>query len=129
MFSDFRKFSPRILLLVTLAALAVLVVVVAVPQWLSKQARLQVLRTHVAEIAQGAASVVDGDLHRQLLEPENYTPELYERTLAPLVRFHSAAPEIFYVYTMVERDGSSFFVVDTAASSRLQTSRKLRPSA
>jgi diguanylate cyclase (GGDEF)-like protein len=104
-------------------------VVVAVPQWLSKQARLQVLRAHVAEIAQVAASVVDGDLHRQLLEPSNYTPELYERTLAPLVRFHSAAPEIFYVYTMVERDGNSFFVVDTAASSKLKTSRKLRPSA
>lgn len=126
---DFRKISPRIFLLVSLAALAVLLVVVAVPQWFSKQARLQVLRSHVAEIAQIAASVVDGDLHRQLLEPANYTPELYERTLAPLVRFHSAAPEIFYVYTMVERGGKSFFVVDTAASSRLQTPHKLRPSA
>ncbi len=129
MFRDFRKFSPRIFWLVTLAALAVLVVVVAIPQWLSKQARLEVLRSHVAEIAQIAASVVDGDLHRQLLDAANYTPELYERTLAPLVRFHSADPEIFYVYTMMERGGASFFVVDTAASSKLKTPRKLRPSA
>jgi diguanylate cyclase (GGDEF)-like protein len=83
----------------------------------------------VAEIAQIAASVVDGDLHRQLLDPANYTPELYERTLAPLVRFHSADPEIFYVYTMVERGGKSFFVVDTAASGKLKTPHKLRPSA
>jgi diguanylate cyclase (GGDEF)-like protein len=129
MFRDFRKISPRIFWLVTLAALAVLLTVVAVPQWLSKQARLEVLRSHVAEIAQIAASVVDGDLHRQLLDPANYTPELYERVVAPLVRFHSAAPEIFYVYTMMERGGKSYFVVDTAASNKLKTTRKLRPSA
>jgi diguanylate cyclase (GGDEF)-like protein len=129
MLREFKKITPRIFWLVSLAALAVLLVVVAIPQWLSKQARLEVLRSHVAEVAQIAASVVDGDLHRQLLDPAKYTPELYERTLAPLVRFHSAAPEIFYVYTMVERDGKSFFVVDTAASNKLKTSRKLRPSA
>ena len=129
MFRDFRKISPRIFWLVSLAALAVLLVVVAIPQWLSKQARLEVLRSHVAEIAQIAASVVDGDSASPAARPANYTPELYERTLAPLVRFHSAAPEIFYVYTMVERGGKSFFVVDTAASTKLKTSRKLRPSA
>lgn len=129
MFRDFGKISPRIFWLVSLAALAVLMMVVGIPQWLSKQARLEVLRSHVAEISQIAASVVDGDLHRQLLDPANYTPELYERTLAPLVRFHSADPAIFYVYTMVERGGKSFFVVDTAASAKLKTSRKLRPSA
>ena len=129
MLRDFKKITPRIFWSVSVAALAVLLVVVAIPQWLSKQARLEVLRSHVAEVAQIAASVVDGDLHRQLLDPAKYTPELYERTVAPLVRFHSAAPEIFYVYTMMERDGKSFFVVDTAASNKLKTTRKLRPSA
>jgi diguanylate cyclase (GGDEF)-like protein len=129
MLREFTKITPRIFWLVSVAALAVLLIVVAIPQWLSKQARLEVLRSHVAEVAQIAASVVDGDLHRQLLDPAKYTPELYERTLAPLVRFHSAAPEIFYVYTMMERDGESFFIVDTAASNKLKTTRKLRPSA
>lgn len=129
MLREFTKITPRIFWVVSVAALAVLLIVVAIPQWLSKRARLEVLRSHVAEVAQIAASVVDGDLHRQLLDPAKYTPELYERTLAPLVRFHSAAPEIFYVYTMVERDGRSFFVVDTAASNKLRTTRKLRPSA
>jgi diguanylate cyclase (GGDEF)-like protein len=129
MLRELKKITPRIFWLVTAASLAVLLVVVAIPQWLSKQARMEVLRSHVAEVAQIAASVVDGDLHRQLLDPAKYTPELYERTVAPLVRFHSAAPEIFYVYTMVERDGKSVFVVDTAASGKLKTSRKLRPSA
>lgn len=129
MLGDSGKFSLRILFLVTLAAAIVLSALVAIPQWLSKQARLEVLREHVAEIAQLAASVVDGDLHRQLLEPSRYTPELYQRTVAPLVRFHSAAPEIFYVYTMVERAGASHFVVDTAASNELRTAHRLRPSA
>jgi len=45
----------------------------------------------VGEIGQVAASVVDGHLHRKLLDPVNYSDELYARALSPLVRFHSAA--------------------------------------
>jgi diguanylate cyclase (GGDEF)-like protein len=123
-----RQFIPRTFWIVTLASVLVLGAMVAIPQWLSRQARLEVLRSHVGEVAQLAASVVDGDLHRQLLDPANYSPELYEKTLAPLVRFHSAAPEIFYVYTMVDRGGQSHFVVDTAASPELRTQHKLRAS-
>jgi hypothetical protein len=67
--------------------------VVAIPQWLSKQARWEALRANTGEIAQLAASVVDGDLHRQLLDPANYSEELYRQALKPLVRFHSANPE------------------------------------
>jgi diguanylate cyclase (GGDEF)-like protein len=126
---DLRKFSPRTFWLMSLAAALVLCAIVAIPQWLSKQARLEVLRSHVGAIAQLAASSVDGDLHRRLLDPANNTTELYERTVEPLVRFHSAYPDIFYVYTMVERDGMSHFVVDTAASPKLRSSHSLRPSA
>jgi diguanylate cyclase (GGDEF)-like protein len=126
---DLRHFTPRTFWIVTLAAAGLLGAIVAIPQWLSKEARLQVLRSHVGQIAQLAASVVDGDLHSRLLDPANYTPELYERALAPLVRFHSADPEIFYVYTMMERDGKSYFVVDTAASNKLVTRHTLRASA
>lgn len=113
----------------TVAAALVLGGIVAIPQWLSKHARLDVLRSHVGQIAQLAASVVDGDVHRKLLDPANYTPELYAQALQPLVRFHSANPDIFYVYTMVERGGKSFFVVDTAASDELVTRHQLRASA
>jgi len=124
-----RRFNPRVLLFATLVAAAILVTIVVVPQWLSKHARLDVLRDHVGSIADLAASVVDGDLHGQLLDPANYSPELYNQALKPLVRFHSANPEMFYVYTMVERDGGTFFVLDTAASPDLHTGRKLRASA
>ena len=122
---SFRKITLRTFWIVSLAAAVTLCAVVAIPQWLSKQARLQVLRTHVAEIAQLAASVVDGDLHRQLIDPANFTPELYQRVLAPLVHFHSADPDIFYVYTMVERNGRAHYIVDTAASPDLQTPHTL----
>jgi diguanylate cyclase (GGDEF)-like protein len=124
-----RQFTPRVFWLALLASAVVLVTMVAVPQWLSKQARLEVLRSNVEQIARLAASVVDGDLHRRLLDPANYTPDLYEQALEPLVRFHSALPDVFYVYTMMERDGKSYFVLDTAASDKLQTKHKLRASA
>lgn len=124
-----RQFTPRIFWTVAIAAALILGAIVAIPQSLSKQARLEVLRSHVAQIAQLAASVVDGDAHRKLLDPANYSAELYAATVKPLVRFHSANPDIFYVYTMVERDGKSFFVVDTAASSDLVTRHQLRASA
>jgi diguanylate cyclase (GGDEF)-like protein len=125
---SFRQFTPRVFWIAALGAAVVLCTIVAVPQWLSKQARLDMLRSNVAQIAHLAASTVDGDLHRRLLDPANYTPELYEKALAPLVRFHSAAPDVSYVYTMVERDGKSYFVLDTAASDSLKTQRKLRAS-
>ncbi|HKA99511.1 MAG TPA: hypothetical protein VKD02_01930, partial [Methyloceanibacter sp.] len=51
-----------------------------------------------------AASAVDGDLHRCLIDPKNYSDDLYKRALAPLVRLHSADPDIFYLYTMVDRE-------------------------
>jgi diguanylate cyclase (GGDEF)-like protein len=101
---------------VTIAAAAVLLTIVLVPQWLSKQARLDVLRTHVAQISRLAASTVNGDLHRELLDPAQFTQEKYDRVLAPLARFHQSIPEVFYVYTMVERDGETYFVLDTANS-------------
>lgn len=126
---DLRHFTPKIFWTASVAATLALGAIVAIPQMLSKQARLQELRAHVAEIARLAASAVDGDLHRQLLNPANYTPESYARALAPLVRFHSADPDIFYVYTMVERGGKTFFVLDTAASPELVTRHRLRASA
>ena len=109
-----RPFRISVFVTVTLVAALVLLTIVLVPQWLSKQARLDVLRTHVAQIARLAASTVDGDLHRELMNPANFTQEKYDRLLAPLVRFHQAIPEAFYVYTMMERDGQTYFVLDTA---------------
>jgi diguanylate cyclase (GGDEF)-like protein len=124
-----RRFHWLAFFIASSAAAIVLVSMVAIPQWLSKQARWEALRSHVGEIGQIAASVVDGDLHRKLLNPANYSDELYTRALRPLVRFHSADPNIFYLYTMVDQGGVPYFVLDTAASPDLRTDHKLRASA
>lgn len=123
-----RRFDPLVLVLATLATAAVLVPLVVAPQWLSREARLDMLRSHVGDIGELAASVVDGDLHRKLLDPKNYTPELYARALKPLVRFHSADPNIYYLYTMADIGGVAHFVLDTAASPDLHTAHPLRAS-
>jgi diguanylate cyclase (GGDEF)-like protein len=107
----------------------VLLSIVAIPQWFSKQARLEVLRGNVRQMAQAAASVVDGDLHGQLLDSNNYSPALYERALQPLVRLHLASPEIFYVYTMVARGDKTFFVLDTANNAEVAKLQNLKASA
>jgi diguanylate cyclase (GGDEF)-like protein len=124
-----KNFTPRVFWTAALTATVVLVAMVAIPQCLSQQVRLDGLRSHVGQVARLAASVIDGDLHRRLIDAANYTPELYERTLDPLVKFHAADPNIFHIYTMVERGGQSFFVVDTAASSKLSSQHSLRASA
>lgn len=122
------KISVRAFLISTLLSLIALSAAVVLPQWLSKQARFEVMRAHIAEVAQMTAAVVDGDLQRQLSEPGNYSQELYQKALAPLVRLHSATPSIFYVYTMVERDGTAYFVLDTATSPVLKTPHQLKAS-
>jgi diguanylate cyclase (GGDEF)-like protein len=126
--TDQRKFRPVVFLLATAIAAAVLLSIVAIPQHLSKQARWEVLRMHVGQIGQLAVSAVNGDLHRRLLDPSNYTPELYATALEPLVRFHSANSDLFYVYTMTVRDNVPRFVLDTAASGDLRTKHQLRAS-
>ena len=123
-----RHFKPSVFALASFAAAVILVAIVAVPQWQSKQARWEVLRSHVGQIGQLAVSAIDGDVHRHLLDPANYSDALYAAALKPLVRFHSANPDLFYVYTMVDRDDVLYFVLDTAASADLRTKHKLRTS-
>lgn len=124
-----RDFEWKIFGLAALLAGAVLLSIVAVPQWLSRQARLEVLRSHVGQVARLAASTIDGDQHRRLLDEAGYTDGRYQQTLAPLVRFHSAYPELYYVYTMTERAGEAYFVLDTAQSTDLKTAHALKASA
>jgi len=108
---------------------AVLLTVVLVPQLLSRDARLQVLRAHVDEVARLAASAVDGDLHRALIEGPAPDAATLAQARAPLLRLHRGWPEAFYVYTMGVRDGMPFFVLDTAQDAAFASARKLKPSA
>jgi diguanylate cyclase (GGDEF)-like protein len=111
----------------------VLLATVLVPQLQSRDARLQVLRSHVGEVARLAAATVDGDLHRRLIEghpTDRYPTD--EATLrearAPLLRLHRNWPEAIYVYTMGVREGMAFFVLDTAQDPGFAALRHLKAS-
>jgi len=123
-----RQFRRDVFVVASAVAAAILISIVAIPQFLSKEARWEVLRLHVGQIGQLAASAVDGDLHRRLLDPATYSTDLHQAALKPLVRFHSANSDLFYVYTMVDRDHAPHFVLDTAASGDLRTQHHLRAS-
>lgn len=100
---------------------------VLIPQMLSRHARLEVLRSHVGEVARVVASVVDGDAHRHLIDGQGTDAELVAAR-APLLRLHRAWAEARYVYTMGMRDGRAFFVLDTAQDPFFAAERDLRMS-
>lgn len=124
-----RTFEWRTYWLAAGLIAGVLLALVAVPQWLSRQARLEVLRVHVGQVANLAAAAVDGDQHRQLIDAGQADPQLYARAVAPLAKFHSASPDLYYVYTMTVRDNEAYFVLDTAGEPGLRTARDLKKSA
>ena len=122
------EFRSDVFVVATAIAAAILLSIVLIPQLLSKQARWDVLRMHVGQIGQLAVSAIDGDLHHRLLDPQNYSHELYNAALQPLVRFHSSNSDLFYVYTMAVRDNVPRFILDTATSDDLVTKHRLRAS-
>jgi len=123
-----RSFKPSVFVGATVAIALILFAIVAIPQYFSQQARLEVLRDNVGQMARVAASVIDGDAHGRLLSRDQYTPELYAQTLAPLVKLHNASKDIFYVYTMADLGGKTVFVLDTAKSPDLKVSQHLQAS-
>ena len=107
------QFHSRTLMIASGLIAALLLTAVLAPQLLARNARLQVLRTHVGEVSRLAASQVDGDLHRQLAAGQA-DEATRRRALTPLLRLHQALPEAFYVYTMAVLDGRAHFILDTA---------------
>jgi diguanylate cyclase (GGDEF)-like protein len=122
------QFRARTLLIATAILAALLLAVVLIPQILARDARLQVMRAHVDEAARLAASPIDGDLHRQLVEGTGDVESVRQLELAVLVRLHERWPEATYVYTMGVRDGRAFFVLDTAQDEEFARRRGLRAS-
>jgi diguanylate cyclase (GGDEF)-like protein len=122
------RFRVRVLLGAAICAAALLLTLVLAPQFAARQGRLEVLRRHVDEVARLAASHIDGDLHRALLDGHASEAQL-EEARKPLMRLHETWPEAFYVYTMAIRDGRAYFVLDTAQDKDFATRRGLRASA
>lgn len=64
-------------------------------------------------IAASAAGFLDGDLHEQITKPEDKGGELYEKTRAPFFTLLKTNPNIAFIYTVVEREGKVFFILDS----------------
>ncbi|MEZ5277559.1 MAG: ATP-binding protein [Opitutaceae bacterium] len=85
--------------------------------WLTLRAhdaQLTAVRNDLARMARVAASTIDGDKMKELRRPEQQNSPEYKEALAPLVAFHRTVPELFYVYTVILKNGSPRFVLDTA---------------
>jgi len=122
------RVRPLTLLAASSLLAALLLSMVLVPQMAARTARVDMLRQYVAQVARLAASNVDGDLHRRLLDGTADEATL-QAARAPLLRMHAAQPEIRYFYTMGVRDGMPFFVLDTAQDAAFAASRGLTASA
>ncbi len=83
------------------------------------------IREDLSRLARGAASLVDGDLHEIVVQQGRPDGPEYRRALEPLIAYHRELPEIYYLYTLIERDGKFYFGLDTAvAADRLGFAKK-----
>jgi PAS domain S-box-containing protein len=90
------------------------------------------VRGDLHEYAMIAAGLLDGepaDLHRTLTTPGQIGSPEHRKVLEPLLRMHRALPEISYIYTTIQKDGSVYFILDTTTSAaELHLTRPVQPS-
>lgn len=89
---------------------------------------MEMSRQRAESLAIAAAHLVDGDAHREVIEHGDQGSPGYQAAVAPLVAFHNALPDLFYVYTMVARNGEAFYVLDTAGHPELRVPHQLNAS-
>ena len=98
-----------------LTVAAVLIAVAALGQYaLYRQARRSLdseVKTRLQGLAAAAALLVDGDQHLRFRPGEENTPR-YRRAIHPLAQFQRLYPDLRYVYTLTERDGKIYFLLD-----------------
>lgn len=70
------------------------------------------VRSGLVRIAQSAAAVVDGDLHRTFSSRDQETTPEYEAAIHPLRRIRESVDGIHYIYTAIMKDGQVYFVLD-----------------
>ena len=92
-----------------------------VEPFLSVLARMQERRLRVAEIAQEAASLIDGDEHSRLVAEFQEDSPVYREMVATLRRVRAAHPEVRYITTAVLRDDTARFVLDAEEDPELRS--------
>ena len=80
----------------------------------AKDAQLSAVRSEMLQLARSMAAEVDGDLHSTIVSQSQVGSPDYERLIAPLVRMHRDAKDVWFVYTGIYRDGRIYWILDTA---------------
>jgi signal transduction histidine kinase/CheY-like chemotaxis protein len=79
----------------------------------AREAQLDAVRTELVQLARVAATLVDGDRHRELKSQAQAGSSDHLALLAPLVRFHKATSDIIYVYTAILDKDRIYYVLGT----------------
>lgn len=72
------------------------------------------IENELTYLAAVASTLINPIEHGKLERAEDTGSAQYMRLIKPLVDFHLAVPELFYVYTAIKRDDQYLFVLDTA---------------
>ena len=80
----------------------------------ARDAQMAGVRSELLNLARTTAAQVDGDLHRTIVSPAQAGSAEHLRALAPLVRMHRAAQDVIYVYTCIQQEGRTHWVLDTS---------------
>jgi signal transduction histidine kinase/ActR/RegA family two-component response regulator len=80
----------------------------------SMEAYKREMKQSLMRLAEGAAALVDPDLHARIRSPEQMDSPLYELAVAPLRAMQSRTRGVQYIYTFVEDEGDIRFVLDAA---------------
>ena len=120
-FIVFYPFTIGFITLMTSLIITIAPVFISYEQ--QKQNYFQSFRTHVGILASTLATIVDGDLHKTLRDNSQLNNKDYKKAILPLVKFHNVNPNIFYVYTLIEKENSIYYILDTMSDDRLNLGR------
>jgi signal transduction histidine kinase/CheY-like chemotaxis protein len=100
-------------LLAGLAVFLVSCVGLALVDHFSREAQVDAVRSELSSLARSLTVQIDGDIHRKLVSAEQMGSPDHLKALAPMVAFHRANPNLYYVYTAVLKDGTIHTVLGT----------------
>ncbi len=84
------------------------------------QTQIAAIRSELEQLAKVAAITVNADLHHTLRSPIQMGSEAHLKTLQPLVDFHKATRDLFYVYTAISDGDKIRIILDTSYLHRVK---------
>ena len=74
------------------------------------------LRENLMHKAELSAALIDGDVHKKLISPKQQDLQEYKNAIRVLEKVRQYDKEIFYIYTMIQKNGEVFFVLDPTSN-------------